>query len=79
MEPKPIELFVKQELERLPIGSVVKAHWPDGSQPDYLAMRGESGAASTAGAGIFGGQHWLGLASWGAELTILFANNDKES
>lgn len=67
----------------MPIGSVVKAHWPDGSQPDYLAMRCADGSggssASTAGAGVFGGKHWRGLASWGAELTILFSNDGKES
>ena len=72
---KPLEFFIKDELERLPIGSVVKAHWPDGSQPDYLAMRTSEGMASSGGAGVLGGKFWLGMASWGAELTIIFHRN----
>lgn len=71
--------MLEAELEALPVGSVVRAHWPDGSQPDYLAMRGTSGAASTAGAGVFGGVHWLRLATWGAQLTVLFANPEEQA
>lgn len=63
----------RDELEALPVGSVVKAHWPDGSQPDYQATRcAEFQSASAGQYGVLGGRHWTGMAGWGAEITVLY-------
>ncbi|WP_427017841.1 hypothetical protein ACQCSX_04300 [Pseudarthrobacter sp. P1] len=59
------------ELEALAVGSVVLAHWEDGSQPDYWTMRCVEGVASSAGFGVASGKNWTGMAGWGATLTLL--------
>lgn len=67
------QISTVEELDALAVGSVVAAHWPDGSQPDYQMMRCPEGAASAGGGfGVGGGSHWLNMASWGAELTVLY-------
>lgn len=60
-----------EELDALPVGSVVLAHWENGSQPDYHAMKCRDGGASSSGFAVTSGKHWTGMASWGATLTVL--------
>jgi hypothetical protein len=70
----------REELAELPVGSVVKAHWTDGSQPDYRVMRIEKdGGASTGQGSVAGGKWWTALAGWGAELTVLYRADGGES
>ena len=63
-----------KELRDLPIGSIVRARWSDGSQPDYHSVRidGEH-MASTGGWSLRGGTHWTSQATWGpnVELTVV--------
>lgn len=67
----PTTVSSEEELEELPVGSTVLAHWEDGSQPDYHMMRCREGGASSSGFGVAGGKHWTGMANWGATLTVL--------
>lgn len=70
--PRIIEKML--DLSSLPVGSVVRAHWPDNSQPDYQMTRcPEGGASSGGGFGLAGGSQWLDMADWGAVLTVLYA------
>jgi len=70
---KPRTITTVEELDALPEGSVVLAQWADKSQDDYQMMRCSEGAASVGGGyGLAGGSHWLEMADWGAELTVLF-------
>lgn len=66
----------RDTLASLPLGSVVKAHWEDGSQPDTLVMRCSDGGASTAGFGVAGGKYWTGMNGWGAKLTVLYRGEE---
>lgn len=61
-----------EELGALPIRSVVLAHWEDGHQPDYTMMRCAEGGASSSGYGLADTRHWIGMANWGAILTVLY-------
>ena len=68
----PRQIFTVMELEALPVGSVVLAHWADGSMEDYQMMRcREGGASSGGGFGLAADSHWINMASWGATLTVL--------
>ena len=65
------EVTTAEELDALPVGSVVQAHWEDGSQADFLAMRCRDGGASSSGVGVYSGKYWTGMAEWGATLTLI--------
>lgn len=68
---QPRTITTAEELEALPDGSVVLAHWSDNSQPDYQMTRcPEGGASAGGGFGLAGGSHWLKMWSWGATLTV---------
>ncbi|AIY01185.1 hypothetical protein ART_1586 [Arthrobacter sp. PAMC 25486] len=69
---KPRTITTVYELDVLPVRSVVLAHWVDGSQPDYTMMRCAEGGASSRGYGLADKRHWLGMANWGAVLTVLY-------
>lgn len=70
---KPRTITTVEELDALPVGSVVLAHWADGSQSDYQVTRCPDGSgAASSRFSIAGGAIWLGMAEWGAELTVLY-------
>lgn len=60
------------ELRNLPVGSLVCAHWADGSLPDHQVLRGgQDSGASSAGITIATDQEWAQLPTWGATFTAL--------
>lgn len=61
----------KDDLDSLPVGTVVLAHWADGSQPDMQIMRCHGGYSSQAGFAVSGGRHWTDMSEWGAVITVL--------
>lgn len=67
---KPRVIATVEELDTLPVGSVVLARWDDG-RPDYQMTRCASGGASSSGFGVASGKHWTVMANWGATLTVL--------
>lgn len=67
----------RDELDALPLGSLIHAHWPDGSQPDQHVFRCEDESGVSVGYCIIaGGRHWLDMIDWGAELTVLYMGGD---
>lgn len=74
---KAATITTVEELDALPVGTVVLAHWEDHSQPDYHAMKCRDGGASSSGFGVSSGRHWTGMASWGATLTVLHFGGSK--
>lgn len=62
----------RDTLAALPLGSVVKAHWEDGSQRDMLVMRSDNGSAASSGYAVAGMSYWTGMSCWGAKLTVLY-------
>lgn len=65
-------LRTEQDLEALPVGSVVKAHWADGSQEDYTVIRSDKGGAGSGSFGVMSGNDWIGIVWWGTEITLLY-------
>lgn len=58
-------------LEGLPGGTVLLAHWPDGSQKDiYVVLSDADGGASAAGVNILGRDLRASVLSWGCDLTV---------
>lgn len=60
-------------LNALPVGSVVLAHWEDGSQPDHQVVRSgrSEGGATASGWTLANERQWDAIVSWGAVLTVL--------
>lgn len=71
-KPRTRTVVTGAELDDLLVGSVVRAHWPDGSHPDHQVMRCKDGGASSSGFAVASGAHWTGMATWGATLTVLW-------
>lgn len=68
---KPRVLTAKDDLAALPPGSVITAHWEDGSQPDFTAIHGDVPCSvSYEGYAILGGHYWDEMDGWGATLTL---------
>lgn len=62
------------DLIDLPVGSIVRAQFRDGSQADHYSVRIDGDhMAATGGWSLRGGQHWKALATWGpnVELTVV--------
>lgn len=65
-------------LEDLPVGSMIRCTFRDGSQEPYVAVRCESGeGAATGKFGFLGGRHWLGIADWGVDVEVLYRAEER--
>lgn len=65
----------EDEMEALPVGSVVRATWELGhpnEQTPYTMTRCPEGGASVGGWGLASGEHWRAMANWGATLTVIY-------
>lgn len=66
------KITTAEALNAPPVGSVVMAHWADGSQPDHYVVRTGSalGGAASGNWTLAGTLEWTALLTWGAELTL---------
>lgn len=71
IETEPRVVTTEQELEALPLGTVVRAQFPESIQRDSIVMRAPEGASSSSGYGTTSGEGWLAMARWGAVLTVV--------
>lgn len=60
-----------EQLDALPLGAVVQAHWDDPERPDHVSMRGPDGDVANGGYSVAGGLRWRAMASWGATLIVV--------
>lgn len=65
--------MTEDDLEALPMGTMIKCHWPDDSHPDQIVIRcNPNSGASSGGFSFMADRHWTEIANWGAEIEVLY-------
>lgn len=69
--------MTEEDLEALPMGTMIKCHWADESHPDQIVVRcNPNSGASSGGFSLSADRHWTEIANWGAEITVLYVPED---